>query len=704
MHEAHKRRLAALIATLFLAPAPARAQQAEQQLPEVKVQAPAERERGYVAPRSAAGTKTDTPLIETPQSISVITRERMDDQKVQTVDDALRYAAGVTPQYFGFDHRIDAVKIRGFDLRTNGGYFLDGLRLPAINFSVWHTEPYGLERIEVLRGPASVLYGQSRPGGLVSEVSKRPQAAPLREVQLLGGSFSRRQVAADLGGALDADGKWSYRLTALGRDSGTQIDFVKDERVFVAPALTWRPSADTTLTLLASVQEDRLGSSFVFLPAQGTLLSNPNGRIPRSRFTGEPGFEKINGAQQAAGYALEHRLNDVWTLRQKLRYGRMDTDWNTVFPSGLQADLRTLNRASFTVDGKLDAFTIDNQAQARFATGGLAHTLLFGVDYLRHKSDDRLGFGAAPSLDAFNPVYGQPVARPPLFLDAQQTQSQAGLYVQDQIKLDKWVLSLGARQDQAKSRTDNRLTGRATDQADDAFTYRAGLVYLSELGVAPYASYSESFEPTAGTTFAGNPFKPTRGKQYEAGVKYQAQGSGSFVTLSAFDLTQRNALTRDPANLFFSVQAGEARSRGIELEGVADLSRSLKLFASYTYTDTEITRSNDADLGKRFPAVPRHMASLWADYTVRGAALAGLGLGAGLRYVGSSAADPGNTLLNPSYALLDAAVRYDLDRHWRLAVNAANVSDKQYVLCTSTVNTCNYGQARTVLATARYQW
>lgn len=705
MHHVRQRPLAALIASLCLAPA-ALAQQPEPQLPEIRVRAQPERGRaeGYVAPASTTGTKSDIPLIETPQSISVITRERMDDQKVQTVDDALRYSAGVVPQHFGFDHRIDAAKIRGFEVRATGGFYLDGMRLPAINFNVWHTEPYSLERVEVLRGPASVLYGQNRPGGLVNEISKRPPLAALREVELSLGSFDRRQLAADLGGPLDSEGKWLYRLTALGRDSGTQVDFVRDDRRLLAPALTWRPSSDTTLTLLATVQEDRLGSSFAFLPAQGTLLSNPNGRIPRNRFTGEPAFEQVDFAQQSVGYVLEHRLNGVWTVRHNLRYGRQESDWKTVFPLGLAADSRTLNRGAFTVDGTVDAFTVDNQAQAKFATGRLAHTLLFGVDYLRHKSDDRLGFGAAPSLDAFSPVYGQPVATPPLFLDALQTQTQAGIYVQDHIRLDKWVFSLGGRQDRTKSATRNRLADTETRQADDEFTYRAGVVYLSDRGIAPYASYTESFEPLGGTDFAGNPFKPSRGKQYEAGVKYQPPGSGAFATLSVFELTLENALTRDPANAFFSVQTGEQRSRGIELEAVADLSRSLKLFASYTYTDTEVTRSNDVDLGKAFPAVPRHMASLWADYTLRAGALAGLGLGAGLRYAARSAADPANSADNPSYTLVDAALRYDLDRHWRVALNAANLTDRQYVLCSGLVSTCNYGQARTVIASARYQW
>jgi iron complex outermembrane receptor protein len=697
--------IALALAALVL-PTPAPAQQFEQQLPEVKVRAaPEERPaEGYVAPESATGTKTDTPLVEIPQSISVTTRERMDDQKVQTVDDALRYAAGVVSQYFGFDHRIDAVKIRGFELRTQGGYFLDGMRLPAMNFNVWHTEPYSLERVEVLRGPASVLYGQGRPGGLINQVSKRPPSVPLREVELTAGTFTRKQIAADLGGPLDSEGTLTYRLTALGRDSNTQVDFVKDDRAFFAPALTWRPSADTTLTLLATVQDDRLGSSFAFLPGQGTLLPNANGKIPRNRFTGEPNFEQVDFAQQSLGYLIEHRLSDVWTLRQNLRYGRMESDWKIVFPLGLAADLRTFNRASFTVDGTLDAFNVDNQAQAKFTTGRFSHTLLFGVDYLRHKSDDRLGFGAAPSLDAFDPVYGQPVANPPLFQDSLQTQTQAGLYVHDQIKLDRWVLSLGGRQDRAKLVTRNRLAGTDARQADNAFTYRAGLVYLSELGIAPYVSYSESFEPTAGTDFSGNPFEPTRGKQYEAGVKYQSKGSSSFITLSAFELTQENVLTPDSANAFFSVQTGEAQSRGLELEGVADLTKSLKLFGSYTYTDTEITKSTDVNLGKRIPVVPKHMASLWADYRLRGGAWAGLSLGAGVRYVGSSPADAANTISNPSYALLDAAVRYHFDRHWRLAVNASNLLDKEYALCTDPVATCNYGQARTVLATLRYQW
>jgi iron complex outermembrane receptor protein len=680
-------------------------------LPELNV--PGLLEQGYVVREGTTGTKTDAPLIEVPQGISVITRDRLDAQKANNVVEALRYTPGAQGEIFGFDTRRQWFRIRGFG-QTTTGLFRDGLRLfmSPTSFMSWDYDTYGVERVEVLRGPASILYGQMGPGGLVNLVTKRPTATPFYEVEFQAGSFDRFQGAFDLGGPITKDGAVLYRLTGLARDSDTQVDFVEDDRLFIAPALTWRPTADTTLTILGHYHEDRTASALTFLPASGTVLANPHGRIPVDVFAGEPAFNKWDQAQWALGYLFEHRASDVWTFRQNARYSHIDTDYEQVFGVGLAADRRTLNRLAVVSNADADALTMDTQAQAKFPTGPLHHTVLFGVDYQRNVFDDRIGFGAAPSIDVFAPRYGQPVADPVVTTDTETVQDQIGLYLQEQAKLYKeWVFVLGARHDWARSKTDDRAAGTSSEQDDRAFIWRAGLVYLSAIGLAPYASYSESFLPVVGANVLGEPFEPETGRQYEIGVRYQPPGMNSFVTVAAFDLLQQNVLTPDPADPFNRIQTGEVRSRGVEVEAVAKLADGLNAVAAYTYLDAEVTESTGLDKGKRPVGVPEHAASLWADYTIPNEYIAGgLGFGAGVRYIGPTFGDDVNTIEVPGYTLTDAAVHYEVAglfpalKGMRLAVNVHNLFDEEHIASCSSPTACFAGPRRAVIGSIRYRW
>lgn len=669
--------------------------------------------KGYVASQSATGTKTDTPLIETPQSVSVVTADQIKAQGAQGVAEALRYTSGVTSDYYGPSSmaRDGFARSRGFFLDE----YLDGLRLGHVSASTSYSwiEPYQLERIEVLKGPSSILYGQASPGGVLNMVSKRPQEKPFNEIQLQTGSFDRLQGAIDTTGALDQQGKLLYRFTGLIRDADTQVDHSENQRIALAPSLTWKPSADTSLTLLGKYQHDPNMLAFQFMPAAGTVLANPNGKISTKTFTGQPAFDDSELTQQQLGYVFEHRFDQVWKVRQNFRYIHSDEIDKYVFGIGLQADQRTLNRFAFLYDADFDMYTVDSQAEARFATGALQHTMLFGIDYRNSDEDFSRGTGLAPTLDIFDPDYGVTVTSPILSTHVDQTQRQVGLYAQEQLKLDRWVFLIGGRQDWAEGETDttNLLTSANTkaEQKDDAFTWRTGAVYLFDNGLAPYASYSESFQPTNGTGFNGTLFDPTTGQQYELGVKYQPKGFNSFVTLSAFDLTQQNVLTTDPdpthlcGSLRCSVQTGEVRSRGFEVEGKASLTEGLSVTAAYSYLDSEVTKSNSTDLGKVPTRTPAHQASIWGDYTVQSGAFAGIGIGAGVRFVGSSYGDAINTLKVPDYSLVDAALHYDFDSY-RLQVNAANLFDEEYVASCTGYTSCYFGYRRNVTATLTYRW
>jgi len=672
---------------------------------------------GYVARRSDTATKTDTPLIETPQSVSVVTRQQMDDQAATTVSQALRYTPGVLGETrLSSGGRYDSVFIRGFGGAGSGAGFvnnLDGLRYQrGVNFLVPSYEPWGLERIEVLRGPSSVVFGQVKPGGLVNMVSKRPLDEKHGEVELRFGNRQRAEMAFDIGGPVDPDKTWLYRVVGLGRTADTQVDYTQDQRIFIAPSVTYRPNGATTFTLMTSFQRDPETGFYGFIPAVGSVLPSRAGRIRSEFFPGEPRFEGYSRNQANIGWAFEHRFNEVFTFQQNARFSDLESRFRTVAAASIGADQKTLTRRVTVSNETARTAGIDNQLQADFHTGPLTHKVLFGVDGYWTDGTALTGAGGTvQTLDFTNPIYGRlPFALPPLSLSVKQTTSQYGVYLQDQIKLDRLSLLVGGRFDRAETSSRSLITGIRTKQDDTARTGRVALMYNFDNGFAPYASYSTSFDPQSGTLFGGGLAKPSEGEQYEVGLKYEPPGGKISLQAALYDLTQTNVLTTDPVNPGFQVQTGEVRSRGAEFEARANIFENLDLVAAYAYTDAEVTKSNGVDLHKRPPVVPRHMASLWAHYTFKSGLFAGLGLGAGVRYVGEGAGNPANTFFTPDYTLFDAAISYEFGvanpalKGWKVQVNAQNLFDKEYVSgCYGDVQ-CSFGLRRTVLATLSYRW
>jgi iron complex outermembrane receptor protein len=674
-----------------------------------------------VATQARVGTKTDTPLIETPQSVTVIGRDELTVRAVHSLSDALNYTAGTTANATGTDARYDWPYIRGFSA-GDFGIYLDGLRYQPGSF-VGRIEPYLLDSVAILKGPSSVLYGENSPGGLIDASSKRPTAEPLHELGVQLGNYGLRQLQGDFGGPLDEAGHWLYRLTAVTHDNDSQIDHVYDRRAAVAPALTWRPSDDTRLTLLAHYQRDLTNSLFPFLPAQGTVLYNPNGRLPTSLFTGDPDYDSYRRTSYGLGYQLEHRIDDVWTIRQNARVERMEVDWRQLYassqpysPGTLLPDYATFGRLATHTTGWTNNYAVDTQAQARFETGELKHTVLLGLDVDYNPAYQNEFGNIGRPLDAYAPVYNQPV--PPLALHAlevHQTLKQTGVYAQDQVKVGKhWVALLGVRHDWAGNSTHNLLGGTQSNVDGEKTTGRAGLVYLTSFGLAPYVSWSTSFLPNTGTDFQGRAFAPTTGRQVEGGFKYQPRDVDAYLTVSAFDLHQSNVLVTDPSHPQFSTPAGEVRSRGAEFEGVANLSFGLQLRAAYTYDQVETVHSTDpSQIGLPPTTVPMHTASLWADYSVQGGAAQGLGFGAGVRRTGKTYGGtyhPDVTVpavvrnFNvPAFTLVDAELHYQWDGV-RLALNADNLFDRHYVTACYGELGCSWGLRRTVMASATYRW
>lgn len=678
---------------------------------------------GFVATQSATATKTGTSLKDTPQAVNVVTKDQMAAQGSATLTQALRYTPGVISQY-GDDSRYDWFTIRGF----RPSRYLDGLRLPfgSRGYAQPRVEPLSLERAEVLKGPASVLYGQGDPGGLINMVSKRPSATAINEVEMQFGTDKRIQTAFDLGGGVGDDDGFLYRIVGVGRLTDTQYDYVREKKGYIAPSFTFKADEGTSLTFYGSYQhiDSPGGGGAPALPANGTLYSGIYPELPRGAFPGEPSYDHYKSDQASVGSEFEHEVDDTWTVRQNLRYSYIGTDTQRVQPYCPAAcDPTAFYRYAWAFPESARAVTVDNQAIGNFQTGGVAHTALFGIDY-SYESSRYEESALSPIFSPFNgldPVYGAtPIVRPPIATRIDQDRSQVGLYAQDQMEWNNFVFSLGGRYDRATTDTRTRTSAsdNQVDQKDDKFTWRAGLVYNFDNGFSPYAGYSTSFNPASGTDRAGNAFEPTTGEQFEVGVKYQPDGSNSFVTLSAYHLSQDNVLSPDttPGFTNYSVQTGQVRMRGVEVEGKAEITDAFSVLASYAYTDSEITKANAnvagiSNEGNRFAFVPRHQASLWLDYTLQTSNIwDGLSFGGGARYTGQTFGDNANNFDIPSYTVFDAAVRYDFGKvdpkldGLKASLNVSNMFDRKYVSTCIAATGCYWGEGRTVYATLKYSW
>lgn len=687
------------------------------------------------ARQSATATKTDTPIQKVPQSISVVTAEEMALHQPKSVKEALSYTPGVAVGTRGASNTYDYLIIRGFaaDGQSQNNY-LNGLKMQGNFYNDAVIDPYMLERAEVMRGPVSVLYGKSNPGGLLNMVSKRPTTEPLKEVQFKMGTDSLFQTGFDFSDALDDDGVYSYRLTGLARSANAQQQGAEEQRYAIAPSFTWRPDDKTNFTFLSYFQNEPETGYYGWLPKEGTVSKLPNGSRLPTDFNEGADNNTYSRNEKMVGYSFDHEFNDTFTVRQNLRYAQNKVSQKSVYGYGMCSDPlytkdpanspcasipqsdwdHTLTRQYVDDNEKLQNFSVDTQLQSTFATGSLDHTLLTGVDYMRMRNDINSWFGwagsVAPSdiynLDRSDFDFGSHPG-PGAAYRVLNKQEQTGLYAQDQMQWDKVLVTLGGRYDWAKQDSLNRVSGVLDSRDDRQFTWRGGVNYLFDNGVTPYFSYSESFEPNSQVGESGNIFAPSKGKQYEAGVKYVPSDRPIVLTGAVYQLTKTNNLMADPNGSIWSVEGGEIRSRGVEIEAKAALSASVNVVGSYTYTDAEYT--TDTNYKGNTPAqVPKHMASLWGDYTLYDGALSGLTLGTGVRYTSSSYGDPANSFKVGSYTLVDALVRYDLARVGMAGSNVAlhvnNLFDREYVASCFNTYGCFWGAERQVVATATFRF
>ena len=682
---------------------------------------------GYVASQTTTGAKSDTPLREIPQSVSVVGAEQIRDQGARTWQETLRYVPGVIADGYGLDSRADSAFVRG----TEAAEFLDGLKR-TFNYYVYtyKIDPYFMERIEVLRGPPSVLYGQAPVGGIVNSVSKRPQEETYREVTVEYGTFDYKQIKTDMTGKLSDDGKWTYRLVGALRDADTQVDYVPDDHMALSPSITYKPVAGTSITVLGHFQSDDSGSTQQFLPHVGTITPGPRGIIPFDRFVGEPGYDRYDTDVNSGSLFVDHKFDETFRLRSNVRYSDIHNVYDTYYPAffyGAEAtdeagysnlQQGTMRRAKAQGSSDSQIWNTDTNLEAKLATGALTHKVLGGVDYSRFTSKQRSGEAIARTpFNVYDPVYGQPdnlglpvydpvtglivgydpVSEIPVSYIDDQLITQTGLYVQDQLRLGNWIAVLGARHDWLHQ--DSVTNSEPTDQKNESTTYRAGLMYEFDFGLTPYVSYAESFVPVIGRKEGGGVFDPQQGRMYEVGFKYQPPGSSFMINSAVYDLTENNRLASG-SNPLFSVQTGEVSIRGFEIETVGNLTRNIKISGGYSFTDAQYTGGDQK--GFRVESVPEHLASLWAMYSFDTPLLMGWSVGAGVRYIGSSL-DGTDTLKTPAVGLVDAAIVYDAG-DWRWSINATNLEDKEYLTTCLARGDCFRGTSRTVITGLTYRF
>ncbi|WP_227663811.1 TonB-dependent siderophore receptor [Marinobacter salarius] len=647
---------------------------------------------------SATALKVEAPLMETPRPGSVVEQEELEERNVQALDETFRYRAGVLSGQYGEDNDTDWLKIRGFDQST----YQDGLRIYREGFYQWLPEPFGLERVELLKGPASILYGEAPPGGVINAISKRPTDTARGQINLQAGTDEHRQFGADTSGPVGDRNDLSYRLVGLYRYNEGDLDFTENERYYLAPSLTWDISDRTELTVLASIQKDDAIPTNPFKLPFGTIDDTPFGKVDPSTNYSEPDYDTNERTQSAIGYSLSHRLNDTWSFEQDLRYSQVDLLLRSSFIF-FQTGPREGQRFLVYRDGEINSWTIDNRLVGKWFTDRTEHTLLFGVDYqdLENQGKQNGAGGFTPfgaPIDLFDPQYGNftPITESDLIVQDINKQ-QTGYYLQHQLRLDdRWVFLAGGRFDQAELDSINRTAGTRQEADADEFSLSGGVMYLADNGFSPYVSYTESFQPIAGTDGTGDLYEPRKGKQLEAGVKIAPDDLDGYVTAAVYRIEEENSLGTSQSG--FQIQDRERTTAGFELESVSYLTDQLELTAAYTYNDATIKETETDNSERAAPLIPRHMASAWLDYSFVDH-VPGLKIGGGARYVGSTR--DGTTEV-PSYTVLDLMAQYDVTRNWQAQVNVTNVADREYVA--SCDYWCYYGEARSVVASVRYRW
>lgn len=658
---------------------------------------------GLAATRVSTSTGKDESILKSIQSVTIVGQQEIQSIAASNLMDAMNYSAGINTSD-GFDRTSEYYMLRGF---LGIGSYRNGLKYHVNGYN-GQQELYGLDRLEVVKGPASVLSGTLPPGGTLNAISKKPFFDNAYEVNAEVGNFNRKQISTDLNHKVNDD--IAVRLIGVYRDSDTFVDFVPDDRSYIAPSLTWQPNSDTKVTLNADYQHD-LNSYIYALPVEGTLYPTENGKIDVGFNQGVKGFDKYENHRYTLGYDIEHQINPDLDIKHSLQYMNAEIDFHYASYDDLVDGSKTLYTRS--AQDRLDkSEQLAGNLVASYnwqPSDNIKNVTLFGIDYAKQNHSTERYALTASNLDFFNPDHSQDTVgseRTPYDWSWTTDSKQTGIFVQNQATInDKWVGVLGIRHDKA-TLIDGKFFFPDQTQGGDysATTGRAGLVYLMDNGIAPYASINQSFEIVEGSDRNGKLFKPTEGIQFEVGARYQPEGSDTLLTGSLYRIDQTNVLVTDPKDDNFQIQRGKVRSQGLELEAKTKIGDNANLIAAYAYTDArtiEASPLSPEDQGLRTENVPYNKFSLWGDYRFTDFGLPELKIGSGIRYTGSSLGMSDGSLINPSYTLVDAMASYEVNDNWLLSLNVKNLLDEEYVVCSYD---CFYGEPRNIVGKVTYKW
>ena len=658
----------------------------------------------YANSYRSTGTKTALDPDDAPMSYTRIDQALLQKRQADSVNAALRYEPGVSAESRGTVSIFDEYNIRGFKTYSN---FYDGLRLPYDG--AWNLMPqvdiYATEAVEVVKGPASSLYGYAAPGGMVNQIAKTPKSTQASEVQLRLGNQNLKEVAVDTTGPLTDT--LSYRLVALKRKKDGQMQTTEEERTLINPSLEWRPTEDVSILANLFYQDDPEMVPSTPLPAIGTVYDASYGKLGSDGYAGD-NWNRFSKEVLMPSVTVNWDINEKLTFKHILRYTDAEAQQRNMYNSGfVSGSDKILNRVAYTTDETMNNWTTDNQLSYKLDTANTSHNLLFGVEYQETDSTATYydaGADGTPNLDLSNPDFSQINADTlPLNSyrqDEKIDQSQLGFYVQDEMKWQDLTVVAGLRHDNFDSTTEQTKASEGAIYSDQTIdnsasktSGRLAAIYDLDNGLSPYASYSQSFQPVVGSNFITNkPFDPTTADQLEAGIKYLSANRATKGTLAVFDITQKNVVVADNINYRSQTQTGEISSKGFEISGSHMLNDWVDIAASYSHTDAEITEDEiNPDLVGNTPAqVAKHKATLWADYY----ATDKLTLNAGVRYEGGMQLDKQNSDELPSVTLVDIGGNYKINPMLTVGASINNLFDKTYVGTCYDINNCWMGPER----------
>ncbi len=702
---------------------------------------------GYVATYTDAGTKTDTPLWEIPNSVYVITKQEIQDQQAQNIQEALRYMPGVYSEKTGTGNNGNAGTSGGGFMQRGfrSTQYVDGIQSNSRSAG----ETAFVERVEALNGPASVMYGQTGPGGIIATRLKQPTETPIRNVSVGFGNWGRYEATFDVSDKITKSGNLKYRIAGIGVTQGTQTDYVNYKRVGVLPSIKWDIDNKTSITLLGSyMYTPDNGFYGTGYPLIGTLIRGKGGYLPRSRFLGEPGANEFNSSEARFEYQFSHKFNKHLEFQQTFMYENSTAKYNSLSGGNLDSDGSTFERTGNKASQPDRTIGLDSKIVSHISTGPVSHTLAAGMDFRQVKVEQNIYYDlSASSIDIWNPQYGW---SPDYSLsgsdmvtnsDAFQTLSQKGIYFQDQMKFHRLTVTLGGRQDWygydmsvygARHIGDTYVgphLSAVQKEPASAFTWRAGFTYNFDFGLTPYFSYATSFMPQVGYFSAdGKLFKPNQGDQFEAGLKYLIPHSDIFLTAAAYHIKEDHYAITDTVNPGYQVDAGTVVSKGVELSAHANITKDLHLTASYSFNDTRVAKSDTtesqrdiygnvigevSEKGKYIAGLPRNMVNMFIDYTPPARIMHGFGVNFGVRYVGMTYADNANSFKAPAYTLFDVGAHYDFSaltptlKGLKAQLAISNLANKRYVTSCATSGgggACYYGQGQRIYGNLSYSW